>query len=63
LRIGILYTIKGRIVIQDKKVAVVLPAYEAERTLERTYHSMPFSVVDSILFVDDASTDGGGSIR
>ena len=43
--------------IRDKKVVVVLPAYNAARTLERTYSEIPFEVVDEVLLVDDASTD------
>jgi glycosyltransferase involved in cell wall biosynthesis len=44
-------------VIHGKKVVVVLPAYNAERTLERTIHEIPKDVVDEILVVDDASHD------
>lgn len=36
---------------------VVLPAYNAARTLERTYGDIPFDVVDEVLLVDDASHD------
>lgn len=35
-----------------------MPAYKAERTLERTYTSIPNDIVDTVLLVDDASTDG-----
>lgn len=42
----------------DKKVIVVLPAYNAEKTVERTYREIPFDFVDGVLLVDDASTDG-----
>lgn len=41
-----------------KKVVVVLPAYNAERTLERTYQELPFDIVDEVVLVDDASEDG-----
>jgi len=37
---------------------VVLPAYRAERTLERTHREIPRDVVDEVLLVDDASNDG-----
>jgi glycosyltransferase involved in cell wall biosynthesis len=37
---------------------VVLPAYNAVRTLERTLTDIPRAAVDEILLVDDASTDG-----
>jgi glycosyltransferase involved in cell wall biosynthesis len=44
-------------VLHEKKLAIVLPAYKAELTLERTYRSIPADVVDIVLLVDDASTD------
>jgi glycosyltransferase involved in cell wall biosynthesis len=40
-----------------KKIAVVLPAYNAARTLERTYREIPRDVVDETILVDDASSD------
>ena len=43
--------------INGKKVIVVLPAYNAARTLERTYREIPFDIVDEVLLVDDASRD------
>src|SRR2546428_6916932 len=43
--------------IEGKKVVVVLPAYNAARTLHATYADMPLSVVDEVLLVDDASVD------
>lgn len=39
------------------KVIVVLPAYQAEKTLEQTVKEIPRGVVDEIILVDDASTD------
>ena len=36
---------------------VVLPAYNAERTLERTCSEIPRDVVDEVILVDDASHD------
>jgi glycosyltransferase involved in cell wall biosynthesis len=44
-------------VINGKKVAVVLPAYNADRTLERTYNEIDFSIVDDVILVDDCSKD------
>lgn len=41
----------------SKKIVVVMPAYRAERTLERTYAQIPRDVVDEVLLVDDASGD------
>lgn len=43
--------------IAGKKVAIVLPAYNAARTLRLTYEEIPRDVVDDILLVDDASQD------
>lgn len=43
--------------IQDKKVVVVLPAYNAELTLKMTYDEIPFDIVDDVILVDDASRD------
>ena len=36
---------------------VVLPAYNAAKTIERTYHEIPFAIVDHIILCDDASGD------
>ena len=43
--------------IGQKKVCVVLPAYNAARTLERTLREIPKDIVDDIILVDDFSTD------
>jgi glycosyltransferase involved in cell wall biosynthesis len=43
--------------INNKKVIVVLPAYNAALTLEQTYAEIPFDVVDEVVLVDDASRD------
>ena len=43
--------------LNNKKIAVVLPAYNAALTLEKTYHELPFDIVDEIILVDDASND------
>lgn len=42
---------------KDKKVVVVLPAYNAAPTLEKTYNEIPFPLVDEVILCDDASTD------
>jgi glycosyltransferase involved in cell wall biosynthesis len=39
------------------KIAVVMPAYNAEKTLERTYADIPMQTVDDVILVDDASRD------
>jgi glycosyltransferase involved in cell wall biosynthesis len=43
--------------IQGKKITVVLPAYNAEKTLEQTYREIPFDIVDNVILVDDRSRD------
>jgi glycosyltransferase involved in cell wall biosynthesis len=40
-----------------KKVVVVLPAYNAALTLEKTYLEIPFDIVDEVILVDDYSKD------
>ena len=41
-----------------RRVVVVMPAYNAERTLERTYGELPAGAVDEVILVDDGSRDG-----
>src|SRR5215470_17748948 len=43
--------------IEGKKIVVVLPAYQAGKTLERTVADIPRGVVDEVILVDDASSD------
>ncbi|MGD0016331.1 MAG: glycosyltransferase family 2 protein [Verrucomicrobiia bacterium] len=43
--------------VAGKKVVVVLPAYQAAKTLERTVDEIPRDVVDDVVLVDDASDD------
>lgn len=43
--------------IDNKKITVVLPAYNAENTLEMTYKEIPFDIVDEVILVDDLSKD------
>ncbi|MFC1553406.1 glycosyltransferase family 2 protein [candidate division KSB1 bacterium] len=40
-----------------QKVVVVMPAYNAELTVEKTYRDIPEDTVDDVILVDDASTD------
>jgi glycosyltransferase involved in cell wall biosynthesis len=42
---------------KGKKVVVVLPAYNAALTLEKTYKEIPFDLVDEVILCDDASRD------
>ncbi len=41
----------------SKKIIVVLPAYNAEKTLQQTYDEIPKDIVDEVLLVDDRSHD------
>ncbi len=43
--------------ILGKKLVIVLPAYNAALTLEKTYREIPFDIVDEVVLVDDASRD------
>ena len=43
--------------IKGKKIIVILPAYNAEKTLEKVYNEIPFDIVDEVVLVDDQSTD------
>jgi len=43
--------------IRNKKIIVVLPAYNAEKTLLDTLKEIPFDIVDDIILVDDYSSD------
>jgi glycosyltransferase involved in cell wall biosynthesis len=43
--------------IKGKKIVVVMPAYNAELTLEQTYKEIPRDIVDEVILVDDKSSD------
>ena len=43
--------------INKKILTVVLPAYNAGKTLEATYSEIPFDIVDNVILVDDCSRD------
>lgn len=43
--------------LHGKKIVVVLPAYNASKTLERTYREIPLDIVDEVVLVDDKSKD------
>jgi glycosyltransferase involved in cell wall biosynthesis len=43
--------------LNDKKIVVVMPAYNAARTLEQTYREIPRDLVDDVVIVDDGSRD------
>lgn len=46
----------------NKKVIVVMPAYKAALTLERTYREIPFDLVDEVILVDDHSPDNTSEV-
>jgi len=43
--------------LDQKRIVVVMPAYNAAETLERTYAELPRDIVDEVILTDDASTD------
>jgi glycosyltransferase involved in cell wall biosynthesis len=43
--------------IEGKKIVVVMPAYNAGRTLEKTFREIPFDLVDEVILTDDKSSD------
>jgi len=43
--------------LNGQRIAVVLPAYNAEETLERTFREIPEGIVDDVILTDDASRD------
>jgi len=47
---------------KGKKVIVVLPAYNAALTLEKTYKEIPFDIVDDVILCDDASKDNTSAL-
>ena len=44
------------------KIAVILPAFNAGKTLERTFREIPHDIVDDVILVDDASTDDTAAV-
>jgi glycosyltransferase involved in cell wall biosynthesis len=43
--------------LKNKRICVVLPAYNAEQTIEQVYKEIPLEIVDDVILVDDYSTD------
>ena len=43
--------------INNKKIIVVLPAYNAAKTLQKTFDEIPFDIVDEVIITDDFSKD------
>src|SRR5271155_2153646 len=48
--------------LNGKKIVVVMPAYNAEKTLEQTYRELPLEFVDDTILVDDGSKDSTAQI-
>lgn len=48
--------------LHGKRIVVVMPAYNAERTLEQTVNDIPAGYVDHIVVVDDASKDDTAAV-
>jgi len=48
--------------LNGMKVVVVMPAYNARKTLEATYHDLPHDMIDTVLLTDDASTDSTAAL-
>ena len=49
--------------INNQKVIVIMPAYNAEKTLEKTYNEIYQNFVDEIILVDDFSSDNTKGLR
>jgi len=48
--------------LSGRRIVVVMPAYRAEKTLARTYESIPRDIVDEVILTDDASGDATASM-
>lgn len=48
--------------LNGKKIVVVMPAYNAALTVERTYKEIPFDIVDEVVLVDDFSKDNTSEV-
>lgn len=44
--------------LNHKRLAVILPAYNAAKTLKATFSELPLDIIDEVILVDDASKDG-----
>jgi glycosyltransferase involved in cell wall biosynthesis len=43
--------------VLGKRIVIVMPAYNAEKTLRQTYSELPHEYVEDVVLVDDASSD------
>ena len=48
--------------LNQKKIVVVMPAYNASSTLEKTYREIPHDIVDEVIVVDDKSNDNTAEV-
>jgi glycosyltransferase involved in cell wall biosynthesis len=48
--------------LNGRRIAVVMPAYKAERTLRRTFDGIPHDIVDQVILTDDASGDATATL-
>lgn len=48
--------------LSTKKIVIVMPAYNAEKTLEQTYAAIPHELIHKIILVDDASRDATATV-
>jgi glycosyltransferase involved in cell wall biosynthesis len=48
--------------LNNRKIAVVLPAYNAAKTVQRTVDEIPLDIVDDIILTDDASSDNTAAL-
>jgi glycosyltransferase involved in cell wall biosynthesis len=48
--------------LNQKKIVVVMPAYNASSTLEQTYNEIPHHIVDEVILVDDKSNDNTAEV-
>jgi len=48
--------------LNGRRIAVVMPAYKAERTLQRTFDAIPHDIVDRVILTDDASGDATAAL-
>ena len=48
--------------LNGRRIAVVMPAYRAEKTLRRTFDGIPHEIVDYVVLTDDASGDATATL-
>ncbi|MDR0771111.1 MAG: glycosyltransferase family 2 protein [Burkholderiales bacterium] len=48
--------------LNQKKIIIVMPAYRAEKTLEKTWQALPHDIIDGVLLVDDCSDDNTAEV-